>query len=172
MRSVSLVSIRQYQNPSASQALSMRIHEKSSPAVAGPRSPVDACHVRRSSRTGFRPGEVRQRRLKLGKSQEELAGLAGVTQGTISGIESGETKNPQPGTLARIRRTLEALERDQTIAADELPSLPIFREACKRFGLRPDDGLMVAAQWLIATKGGRAGPGEAGRGGDDRDTGT
>lgn len=50
---------------------------------------------------------IRQLRTKRGLSQEDLAHAAGVTTGTISAIERGNS-NPTWGTVKSIARALDA----------------------------------------------------------------
>lgn len=61
-------------------------------------------------RLGSRPEEVgrriKERREARGLKQEELALEAGITQGTLSAIERGKTKNPEAGTLLNIASAL------------------------------------------------------------------
>lgn len=49
---------------------------------------------------------IRDLRVAAGLKQEELEALTGITQGTISSIESGATQNPHRGTLDAIAGVL------------------------------------------------------------------
>jgi transcriptional regulator with XRE-family HTH domain len=51
---------------------------------------------------------VRRLRLRQDLTQEVLARRAGVTQGHLSKIESGERPNPSVATLKRLARALGA----------------------------------------------------------------
>jgi transcriptional regulator with XRE-family HTH domain len=50
---------------------------------------------------------IKQLRERKGWSQSELARRAGISQGVLSDIESGRTKNPRSDTLAAIARALK-----------------------------------------------------------------
>lgn len=50
--------------------------------------------------------KIRQRRKKLGLSQDKLSKLAGVAYNTIVKIESGENPNPTLDTLQKIAKAL------------------------------------------------------------------
>ena len=54
------------------------------------------------------PGEIRQRRINLGLSQQRLAELSGLAIRTIVRLESGENK--RGGTTYTMNRVLGALE--------------------------------------------------------------
>ncbi len=45
---------------------------------------------------------IKARRDALGLTQNDLAGHAGITQGSLSRIERGHTKNPEVGTILNI----------------------------------------------------------------------
>ncbi len=49
---------------------------------------------------------IRQRRKKLGLSQDKLSKLAGIAYNTVVKIESGENPNPTIETLTKIARAL------------------------------------------------------------------
>jgi tetratricopeptide (TPR) repeat protein/transcriptional regulator with XRE-family HTH domain len=62
---------------------------------------------------------VRAHRQRLGVTQEELAGLAGVSVRSIREIEAGRISRPRPGTVRLLAEafTLDAAERDAFYAA-------------------------------------------------------
>ena len=49
---------------------------------------------------------IKELRQKQGLSQNALAKTAGISQGVLSYIESGRTKNPRIDTLAAIAKAL------------------------------------------------------------------
>ncbi len=51
-------------------------------------------------------GRIRMYRTKAGLSQQALAKLAHIRQGTLSDIESNRVENPGSRTLRRIARAL------------------------------------------------------------------
>lgn len=62
---------------------------------------------------------IRQLRNKRGLSQEDLAHAAGVTTGTISAIERGNS-NPTWGTVKSIAKALEVSVPELAKLADKL----------------------------------------------------
>jgi transcriptional regulator with XRE-family HTH domain len=62
-------------------------------------------------------GRIRARRLALGKSQQELAGLAGLTQNAIFRLEAGDT-NPQIDTLRAVSNALKTSVRELVCGVD------------------------------------------------------
>jgi transcriptional regulator with XRE-family HTH domain len=50
--------------------------------------------------------ELREIRLRRGLSQADLSAITGVTEFTISEIESGKRANPRPSTLRKLARAL------------------------------------------------------------------
>ncbi len=61
--------------------------------------------------------KIKTLRNKLGLSQQQLANLTGITQATISRIECGDVRQPQPDYLSRIAWALQ-------VSMDELLELP------------------------------------------------
>jgi transcriptional regulator with XRE-family HTH domain len=51
--------------------------------------------------------ELREIRLRRGLSQADLSAITGVTEFTISEIESGKRANPRPSTLRKLAQALE-----------------------------------------------------------------
>jgi transcriptional regulator with XRE-family HTH domain len=68
---------------------------------------------------------LRRIRESRGLTQGELADLAGVTQNSISKIETGG-RNPQNGTLKKMAEVLGV--EDPQILADEFPTVLAFEE--------------------------------------------
>lgn len=60
----------------------------------------------------LRPSEVRVMRTRLGITQAQLAGLAGVTQAYIAKIEAGAA-DPRISTLERISKALEQVTTEE-----------------------------------------------------------
>lgn len=61
---------------------------------------------------------VRERRMSSHLSQTELSSLSGVPQGIISGIESGNTKNPRIDTVAKLASALGCTVDELLMASD------------------------------------------------------
>jgi transcriptional regulator with XRE-family HTH domain len=66
---------------------------------------------------------VRDRRLRLGMSQQTLSAISGVTQNGVSRIETGAT-NPQLSTLRNVAEALDCSVRDLIVgSSDTEPAL-------------------------------------------------
>lgn len=61
---------------------------------------------RRASHPREIGARIRERREELGFKQEQLAALVGITQGTLSAIERGRTKQPEAETILGIASAL------------------------------------------------------------------
>jgi transcriptional regulator with XRE-family HTH domain len=55
---------------------------------------------------------IRYHRGEAGMTQEDLAHRAGISPSSLIGIESGDTRRPRTGTLAKIARALELDSRE------------------------------------------------------------
>src|SRR5215207_4569536 len=80
---------------------------------------------------------VRDRRLDLGLSQSDLAARCGVSQKTVSLIESGQTHQPGLGLLHRLAAALGAAPADleRHVVGVESPARPLGEqqvELCPR----------------------------------------
>jgi DNA-binding XRE family transcriptional regulator len=100
---------------------------------------------------------VRDRRLALGLSQSELAAHCGVSQKTVSLIESGQTHQPRLGLLHRLAAALgdAPSEVERHVVGAEVPSVePVPRraETCPRCGAPASQPVTASA--LAATGGG------------------
>ncbi|CAD7774763.1 CBS domain protein [Candidatus Methanoperedenaceae archaeon GB50] len=67
------------------------------------------------------PKDIKERRLALHMTQNELAKRAGVSQPLIARIESGDI-DPRLSTLQKIFNAFESAERERVIAADIMHS--------------------------------------------------
>lgn len=67
-------------------------------------SPKPLCRIVFCMGTGAR---IKGLRKSLGLTQPELAKLAKIQQGTLSELETGESKNPRGDTLVRIAKALQ-----------------------------------------------------------------
>jgi len=76
------------------------------------------------------PEDIKERRLALHMTQNELAKRAGVSQPLIARIESGNV-DPRLSTLKKIFTAFELVEREQVVAVDIMHSSVIHT--------RPDD---------------------------------
>lgn len=89
--------------------------------------------------------EIRKRRLALGLTQSDLASESGISQSTITKIETGKTKASY-GTVVQIFETLERLGKYSKIdrtAADVASDYPITANA--------NDGLRVVSDLMRKT---------------------
>lgn len=71
------------------------------------------------------PKDLKQRRIELGLTQNELAMRAGVSQPLIARIESGDV-DPRLSTLRKIFDAFEISEKEQVKACDIMHSLVTF----------------------------------------------
>ena len=105
----------------------------------------------RADRTNERPGgavageALRERRTRLGFSQDDLARAAGIDVTTVCNIEAGRNR-PRPSTLRLLADALRihGSERDRLIAAGTPPLSPSAGDlrspphSCRRnFGSSP-----------------------------------
>ncbi|MCK9277241.1 MAG: CBS domain-containing protein [Methanoculleus sp.] len=63
------------------------------------------------------PAELREKRLRMGLKQAEVARMAGISQSMVARIEAGSV-DPRVSTLARIVEVLRAAEHSAITAAD------------------------------------------------------
>ena len=56
--------------------------------------------------------EIGRRRVALGITQGELAGMAGVHRDSVGNIELGKSKSPHPKTLRAVRAALDKAEAE------------------------------------------------------------
>jgi len=73
------------------------------------------------------PAELREKRIRMGLKQADVARMAGISQSMVARIESGSV-DPRVSTLARIVEVLQAAERSAITAADVMTS-PVFSVA-------------------------------------------
>ena len=83
------------------------------------------------------PAELREKRIRMGLKQADVARMAGISQSMVARIESGSV-DPRVSTLARIVEVLQAAERSAITAADVMTS-PVFSVA-------PDDPVNRAVE--------------------------
>ncbi len=86
--------------------------------------------------------DIKKRRVALGITQSELAIVSGISQSTITKIETGKTKTSYE-TAVRLLETLESLNRSKRIdrtAADIASDSPITVDA--------DDCIRVASELM------------------------
>jgi transcriptional regulator with XRE-family HTH domain len=101
---------------------------------------------------------VRDRRVELGLSQSELACRCGVSQKTVSLIESGQTHQPRLGLLHRLAAALgdppADLER-HVISAEPMTPPPVDErmEVCPRCGAPFEPLALMPAPGPAATAG-------------------
>ncbi|MBE9179964.1 helix-turn-helix domain-containing protein [Oculatella sp. LEGE 06141] len=88
--------------------------------------------------------QVRDRRLREGLSQEELAQQVGISRNYLSQIERGQATNLSWHVMERLTSVL-GLKQDSPDSAPEALSLsPSLAEFVKAANLPPDDVLMLA----------------------------
>ncbi|MCK9306186.1 MAG: CBS domain-containing protein [Methanoculleus sp.] len=63
------------------------------------------------------PAELREKRLRMGLKQADVARMAGISQSMVARIEAGSV-DPRVSTLARIVEVLQAAEHSGITAAD------------------------------------------------------
>ena len=105
---------------------------------------------------------IRDRRLRLGLSQQALAAAAGITQNGVFRLEAGET-NPQLATLQQVAGALRCSVRDlvaggsQTspILADRFRRVRRVVEAGDEAALKAMDSGLETAEALLERSGGR-----------------
>ena len=73
------------------------------------------------------PAELREKRLRMGLKQADVARMAGISQSMVARIEAGSV-DPRVSTLARIVEVLRAAEHSAITAADVM-SAPVFSVA-------------------------------------------
>lgn len=76
------------------------------------------------------PAELREKRLRMGLKQADVARMAGISQSMVARIEAGSV-DPRVSTLARIVEVLRAAEHSAITAADVM-NAPVLSVA-------PDD---------------------------------
>ncbi|NLA38487.1 MAG: CBS domain-containing protein [Methanomicrobiales archaeon] len=67
------------------------------------------------------PAELREKRIRMGLKQADVARMAGISQSMVARIESGSV-DPRVSTLARIVEVLQAAERSTITAVDVMTS--------------------------------------------------
>ena len=68
------------------------------------------------------PAELREKRIRMGLKQADVARMAGISQSMVARIESGSV-DPRVSTLTKIVEVLQAAERSTITAADVMTSL-------------------------------------------------
>jgi transcriptional regulator with XRE-family HTH domain len=63
--------------------------------------------TRQSSRPEDIGRRIKERREARGFTQEQLAAVSGVTQGTLSSLEKGRTKEPEASTILSVAAALK-----------------------------------------------------------------
>jgi predicted transcriptional regulator len=71
------------------------------------------------------PAELREKRIRMGLKQADVARMAGISQSMVARIESGSV-DPRASTLARIVEVLQAAEQSAITAADVMNSPVLF----------------------------------------------
>lgn len=71
------------------------------------------------------PAELREKRIRMGLKQADVARMAGISQSMVARIESGSV-DPRVSTLAKIVEVLQAAERSAITAADVMTSPVLF----------------------------------------------
>jgi transcriptional regulator with XRE-family HTH domain len=107
---------------------------------------------------------IRDRRLRLGMSQQALAAAAGITQNGVFRLENGET-NPQLSTLQQVAASLKCSVRDLVVGSSD--KLPILAERLVRIkrvlesedqaAIKAMDNGIETAEALLGRSGGRRG---------------
>jgi transcriptional regulator with XRE-family HTH domain len=80
---------------------------------------------------------VREHRLRMGLTQEQLAARAGVASGTIRGIETGRVK--QPYKLRDVFRALGVEFEEEPVSLAYLSDDELVREFKRRFPGKLDE---------------------------------
>ena len=83
------------------------------------------------------PAELREKRLKMGLKQADVARMAGISQSMVARIEAGSV-DPRVSTLGRIVEVLRAAESSAVTAADVM-NTPVLSVA-------PDDPVNRAVE--------------------------
>lgn len=83
------------------------------------------------------PAELREKRLRMGLKQAEVARMAGISQSMVARIEAGSV-DPRVSTLARIVEVLRAAEHSAITAVDVMTA-PVLSVA-------PDDTVSRAVE--------------------------
>ncbi len=71
------------------------------------------------------PAELREKRIRMGLKQADVARMAGISQSMVARIESGSV-DPRVSTLTKIVEVLQAAERSAITAADVMTSPVLF----------------------------------------------
>lgn len=71
------------------------------------------------------PAELREKRIRMGLKQADVAHMAGISQSMVARIESGSV-DPRVSTLTRIVEVLQAAERSEITASDVMTSSVLF----------------------------------------------
>ena len=75
------------------------------------------------------PGQrIRRRRKEMGLNQGELAGLLGISQGTLSDIERGDTKLPSAEVLLKMSEVMKVTQAWIVAGKDGTLSIPTKQE--------------------------------------------
>lgn len=85
------------------------------------------------------PAELREKRLRMGLKQADVARMAGISQSMVARIEAGSV-DPRVSTLARIVEVLQAAENSAITAADVMTA-PVLSVA-------PDDPVGRAVETM------------------------
>ena len=83
------------------------------------------------------PAELREKRIRMGLKQADVARMAGISQSMVARIEAGSV-DPRVSTLAKIVEVLQAAEHSE-ITASEVMSAPVYSVA-------PDDPVSRAVE--------------------------
>jgi len=86
------------------------------------------------------PEELRQYRLRVGKTQKELAAKAKVSQSLIARIEKG-TIDPRVSTLRKILEALKSEESGERIVAKDIMRSPVI-------AVSPEDPIKKASKLM------------------------
>lgn len=85
------------------------------------------------------PAELREKRLRMGLKQADIARMAGISQSMVARIEAGSV-DPRVSTLAKIVDVLQAAESSAVTAADVMTA-PVLSVA-------PDDPVNRAVETM------------------------
>lgn len=91
-------------------------------------------------------------RKALGLTQQQLARKMGVSQATVSDLESGTTKNPRIRTAIRAARVLKAENMKAIVRGEDMPqaAAPDFDTETKVWDLLTQLSPTAVKMWLAA----------------------